>query len=122
MPIAVQATSDLELYLDWTFTDSIMSTFIAIAPCDGDMFNNDQCSIIQQTSGTTPKPRTTIARRVAVGSYVFLILNSGPRSESFSYQIFSVTPPSTSSASLPSQVVGATALPSTVVAPFKRRK
>lgn len=104
-PIAIQAASDLELIVDWTFPDSNMFTFIATAPCDGDKFNANQCSFLQQSSGTTPKPRRIVAARAAAGSYVFLVLNNGPHSESFSYQIFRVTPPSATSTASGSQHV-----------------
>jgi hypothetical protein len=104
-PLAIQAASDLELIVDWTFADSNMFTFIASAPCDGTMFNANQCNVLQQSGGTTPKPRRLVAPRAAAGSYVFLIANSGPHSESFSYQIFRVTPPSATSTTFASQLV-----------------
>lgn len=118
-PIPVSASSDLEFIVDWTFTDSVMATFIASGPCDGAAFNNNQCSILQQTSGTTPKPRVTVARRAGAGSYVFLVANAGPRNESISYQIFTVTPPASAAAASISQGA-ASQPPAFTIAPLRR--
>jgi hypothetical protein len=118
-PIAIPAPSDLEFIVDWTFTDSNMATFIASGSCDAAAFNNNQCTIVQRSTGTTPKPRDTIARGAAAGNYVFLVANAGPRSESISYQIFRITPPRASSAGPISQAAASHPISFTVL-PLKK--
>jgi len=81
--ITVAQAGTLELSADWTFASDSVGIFLG----QGDCLNNLSCPNLGQNIGTS-KPKALTVPNVQPGTYSFLIVNYGPRTESVSYQVF----------------------------------
>jgi hypothetical protein len=95
------ASGRVDVFLDWTFSDSPIGVYVVQGGCNLDQFNARSCNFLIRSEPPGTKPRRVSASNVAPGTYGLLIANFADVQESLSTQVF------LSSASCPPLAVSA---------------
>lgn len=81
------APGTLDVTVDWTFASNDVDVHLERGECNCSQAQAGACQDVAGSESTTAKPERLSVPNLAAGAYTLVVVNTGPGSESASYQV-----------------------------------